>query len=86
MNIKFKDKALEQLSKLPKGVQRRILGKLKFFVSTNKPLQFAHFIKDKKLGGYRFRIGDYRAVFDANDGEIEILKIGHRKDIYKVSS
>ncbi|MCY7362657.1 MAG: type II toxin-antitoxin system RelE/ParE family toxin [Ignavibacteria bacterium] len=32
---------------------------------------------------YRIRIGDYRAVFEYTSNEIIVLKIGHRKEIYK---
>jgi mRNA interferase RelE/StbE len=34
-------------------------------------------------GTYRFRIGDYRVIFDIYDENIAILRIGHRKSIYK---
>ncbi len=43
----------------------------------------------KKLAGrdasYRFRIGDYRIVYTVNDREIviEIIKIGHRREVYR---
>jgi mRNA interferase RelE/StbE len=36
-----------------------------------------------KIGAYRFRIGDYRVVFDIDDNNVVILRIGHRKSIYK---
>jgi mRNA interferase RelE/StbE len=35
------------------------------------------------LGAYRFRIGDYRVVFDLEGDEIVILRVGHRRDIYR---
>jgi len=36
------------------------------------------------VADYRLRIGDYRVLFDIDSQEntINILKIGHRKDIY----
>jgi len=42
----------------------------------------------KKLGGgkgYRIRIGDYRVVyiFDKENKEVVIIKIGHRKEVYR---
>ena len=42
----------------------------------------------KKLigrAGYRIRQGDYRIVYDIYEAErkIEVLAIGHRKDIYR---
>ena len=32
---------------------------------------------------YRFRIGDYRVICDIEGDEIVILRIGHRRDIYR---
>ncbi|KKR37618.1 MAG: Addiction module toxin, RelE/StbE family, partial [Parcubacteria group bacterium GW2011_GWC2_40_31] len=31
---------------------------------------------------WRYRVGDYRILFDINGDKIIILKIGHRKNIY----
>ena len=37
----------------------------------------------KSLQGYRkLRVGDYRLIYRIQGGEIIILKIGHRKDVY----
>lgn len=34
---------------------------------------------------YKFRVGDYRLIIDLNNNQLFVLviKIGHRKDIYK---
>ncbi len=47
------------------------------------PLRHAEKLTHPKLGSYRFRIGDYRVVFDLAGDEIVILRVGHRKEIYK---
>ena len=39
-------------------------------------------LKQSELGSYRFRIGDYRVVFDIEGDEIVVLRVGHRRDIY----
>lgn len=49
------------------------------------PLQHAEPLKQLELGSYRFRIGDYRVVFDIEGDEIVILRIGHRRDIYTIA-
>jgi len=36
-----------------------------------------------KIGGYRHRIGDYRVVFDLAGSKVVILKVGHRREIYR---
>ena len=50
---------------------------------TKEPLRFAEKLSDPILGEYRFRIGDYRVVFDLGGDEIIILRVGHRREIYK---
>lgn len=47
------------------------------------PLRYAKKLTDPELGSYRFRIGDYRAVFDLIGEDIVILRVGHRSQIYK---
>jgi mRNA interferase RelE/StbE len=47
------------------------------------PLRFAEKLSDSILGEYRFRIGDYRAIFDIEGNKIVILRVGHRREIYR---
>lgn len=82
-NFKFKERAAKEIDKLSPQIRRRILEKLKFYSSQENPFRFADKLKDCKFGEYRFRIGDYRILFDAEDDNIIVLKAGHRKDIYK---
>jgi mRNA interferase RelE/StbE len=50
---------------------------------SEEPLRFAEKLSDPILGEYRFRIGDYRVVFDVEGDEIIVLRVGHRREIYK---
>lgn len=79
----FPPTALRQLKKLPKDVQKRIIEKLDFYCDQPNPLQFADFLTDHRLGQFRFRIGDYRVVFDMEGEVLTILAVGHRREIYK---
>ena len=81
--FEFKKKAAKEIDKLPFQIRQRILKKLKFYSSQGNPLRFAEKLKDWRFGEYRFRIGDYRILFDIESSKINILKVGHRKDIYK---
>lgn len=85
--IEYTEKALEDLKKLDKRIARRILEKLNFFVQQNNPIQFAKKLKDAQYGEYRFRIGDYRIIFDRNrKGVVQILmilSIKHRREVYR---
>lgn len=82
--VKFKSSADKRFSKLPIDVQRRIVSKLEFFLQQEDPLYFAEVLTDPRIGRFRFRIGDYRVVFDiVEENTIIILDIDHRKNIYR---
>ena len=79
----FEKKALRAFKKLPGEIQDRILKKLDFFVTSGNPLVFAECLINYGLGEYRFRVGDYRVIFDLDGEDIEIVEVGHRREIYK---
>ncbi len=83
MKYYFKPSAVNDLRGLPKILQKRIVKKLDYYVESGRPLKFAELLKDKSLGEYRFRIGDYRIIFDVVINDLIILAVGHRRDIYK---
>ncbi len=78
----FTSKALKQLRKFDKQTQRVILSKIDYYCKQDPFINAGH-LTDKKLGNYRFRIGDYRVVFDIDGKMITILAVGNRRDIYK---
>lgn len=86
--ILYTKKALENLENLDKKIAKRIVEKIEFFSYQKNPLRFAKNLKDTRLGEYRFRIGDYRVLFDVNcQGEISImliLSIKHRREVYNI--
>lgn len=79
--ILFTQRALRDLEGIGQDTKTRIGTKLKEY--TSEPLKYARKLIDPKIGTYRFRIGDYRVVFDIDNENIIILRIGHRKEIYK---
>jgi len=83
MRLVFTRSAFHQFQKLEHGVQKRIDEKLRFYISQQNPLKFAEPLKDPRFGNWRFRIGNYRVLFDAEGNTIIVLNVGHRKDIYK---
>ncbi len=75
----YEKEAKNFLKKLPKIIAVRIHKKIK---STKKnPYYF--FIKLESLNYYKLRVGDYRIIAEITQSRIEIIKIGHRKNIYK---
>lgn len=85
MECYFKPAALHDLERLPKDIHRLILQKITFYARSHTPLVFAKRLKDSAFGEFRFRIGDYRVVFDVDKkrNAIIVLAVGNRKDIYR---
>lgn len=75
--------AKRQLKKLSPETQKMIVKKLDYFLSTDKPLLFADFLTNFSLGQHRFRVGDWRVVFDVVEEVIVIHAVGYRREIYK---
>lgn len=75
--------ARQQLKKLDPEMQRTLINKLDYFLTAPHPLALAKRLKNIDVGQYRYRIGDYRVVFDIHEDTIVILSIGHRREIYK---
>ena len=80
--LEWKEGAVRQLDKLQSLVSKRIIKKV-------NELKEDPFSKDiKKLKGedvFRLRVGDFRLILDIDSKNkiINILRIGHRKNIYK---
>ena len=78
-NIEWREHALQNLEKLESSISRRIIKKV-------EELSENPFSKDiKRLKGgddFRLRVGDYRVIFCIEQNKIQILKVGHRKQIY----
>jgi len=74
--------AQKQLSKLHNAIATRIEDKLLELEGDPRPPGC------KKLKGrdaWRIRIGDYRAIYEINDGKliVTVITIGNRRDVYE---
>ena len=77
--IIWDEKAWYSLEKLEPSISRRILKKVDELFEN----PFSRDIKRLKgSGDFRMRVGDYRVVFAIEKDVIQILKVGHRKNIY----
>ena len=80
--IYFRKSAAKELDKLPKTALQKIIKRIEQLATEPRPSG------SEKLTGqefYRIRQGDYRIIYSIQDNELTIwvVKIGHRKDIYK---
>ena len=73
--------AQKQIIKLDKKIIPVIKASIAGLADNPRPYGY------KKLKGedaYRIRVGDYRVIYEIDDGKIivTVVSIGHRKDIY----
>ena len=80
-NLVYTSRAGKDIKKLDPSIKRQ-LSKAILKLQDN-PLEHSDKLTDPKMGTYRFRIGDYRFIFDIEGKDVVVLRIGHRKEIYK---
>ena len=81
--IEFKKSAAKELRKIPRSDQKRIAVKIDN-LSENLPDPATTKMKGDNPF-HRIRVGDYRIIYEINEDIllIMVLKIGHRKDVYR---
>lgn len=82
MNYKliYTKSARNDIQKLDEVTKKR-LGK-KLLIYAQEPLTYAKKLTNSSLGTYRFRIGDYRIIFDLDRVNIVVLRVRHRREVY----
>jgi len=83
--VQFSDIAFKQLQKMTKKDLKRIKQKLERFCIQEDTLALARKLVNSDLWTYRWRIWDWRVIFDVDEQWkiIIVLIIGKRKDIYR---
>lgn len=80
-NIVYKKSVARDLSRLDKTEVRRILDRLEKDLA--EKADSYPVLKGKFAGLRRCRIGDYRVIYAIVRNDVLILRIGHRRDVYK---
>jgi len=78
--LKFDKKAIDFLNKLEKDLKERIWNKLQ--ECKLEPFRYLEHLEE--INGFKLRVGDYRIIIDVDNASkvLNVLKIGHRKNIY----
>ena len=79
--VVFKSSVARDLKKIDKSEAHRILNKIEKDLSV-KP-EGNPVLKGQFAGFRRSRIGDYRVIYVIIDDEVIVLRIAHRKEVYK---
>lgn len=81
--ISYVPSAAKAIRKLDKSVARRLLEAIDDLATDPRPPGFIQLAGGR--GEFRIRVGDYRVVYDVQDGEliILVLRVGHRREVYR---
>jgi len=81
--IEVKRSAAKALKKIPKPDINRISEKIDSLAEELPNLEITKLKGDNPF--HRIRVGDYRIIYEIQDAVLVILivKVGHRKDIYR---
>lgn len=79
--IVYTKSAYKDIQRLDSVAKKKLKRKIEAF--SKKPFHYARKLIDSKIGTYGWRAGNYRIVFDMDGKRIVILRVGHRREIYK---
>ncbi len=85
--IEFDPEAVQDLKKLDRPVQQRLVGFLRQRVAAlDNPRDIGEALTGTKLGSYwKYRVGDWRIICDIQDRRVvvRVLRIGNRREVYR---
>lgn len=85
-SVSYSEKAIKSLRKLDKKTMILISKWIeKNLIDCQNPRLFGKALVGDKKSYWRYRVGDYRILAMINDQQIQIqiIQIGHRREIYK---
>lgn len=82
-SIEWKRSAQKELKKLPRQIISKIVHAIESLAENPQPKHSKKLLATDHT--FRIRIGDYRVIYTlhAQKVVIEIIRIGHRKDVYR---
>jgi mRNA interferase RelE/StbE len=80
-SIVYKKSVARDLKSIPNAEAKRILDQIEEMLSAH-PDSYP-VLKGDFAGLRRIRIGDYRVIFSIIADEVLVLRIGHRKNVYR---
>ncbi|NPA76658.1 MAG: type II toxin-antitoxin system RelE/ParE family toxin [Candidatus Diapherotrites archaeon] len=79
MRIVLSESAARDIKSLPKQIQRHVIGVLQR--AKINPWKYARKIVGTEW--YRLRAGEYRIIVKISGNIIYVLRVGHRKNVYR---
>ncbi len=79
--IEYKASVARDLQKLDRTTALRVLGKIEQALTAEG--HQGQSLSGEFAGLYRLRVGDYRVIYVRTDEGYLVLRIGHRRDVYR---
>ena len=79
--ITYKSSVAGDLRRLDKPVARRVLDKLERTLAANPNAGIS--LTGEFHGLFKLRVGDYRVIYTKTPEGVLVLRIGHRKEVYR---
>ncbi|MHB8105611.1 MAG: type II toxin-antitoxin system RelE family toxin [Dehalococcoidales bacterium] len=82
--VNYKPSVDKDFKSIPDAELKKIVQRIQSLANNPRPLGCKKLTEQDK---YRLRQGDYRILYTIDDSAqiVRIMKVGHRKDIYKLS-
>ncbi len=79
--IAYKSSVAGDLRRLDKPIARRLLEKLEHALAQNPNIGIP--LAGEFRGLFKLRVGDYRVIYAKTSDGVLILRIAHRKEVYR---
>lgn len=80
--LQIKQSAIKEIQQLPKSDRQRIIAAIDQLAENP---HVGKLLKGDYSGLRRIRVGDYRAIYEINEGVVLVLvlRVAHRKEVYR---
>ncbi len=79
--VEYKSSVAKDLKKIDKKSAKRIIEELEKALSADPDHGFP--LKGQFKGLLKYRVGDYRVIYARTEESVLVLRIGHRRGVYK---
>jgi mRNA interferase RelE/StbE len=79
--VEYKSSVAKDLKKMGRKSAKRIIGELEKTLSADPDRGVP--LKGRFKGLLKYRVGDYRVIYARTEDGVLVLRIGHRRGVYK---
>jgi mRNA-degrading endonuclease RelE of RelBE toxin-antitoxin system len=81
--LSFSSAAVKDIQKLDTVIKKRLQKKFTEIAENSDIKKIARQLVNFDAGQYRLRVGDYRIIFDMSGTTLFILRVRHRREVYR---